>query len=971
MTATEVESLISLPLETVLNATQGVSMIKSLSMNNISSITIIFKNDMELYKCRQMVAEKLQTVQNKLPVNISQPVMLPVMSMMGDILKIGITSKEMSPMDLRTLCDWEIKNKLLSIGGVARVIVMGGEQKQYQVVVDSKSLLKYNLTMDNIATAIEQANSILPGGYYITHDQTFIINANTKVNSIEDLKNSVVASINNTPILLKDLATVKIGSEYKIGDAIINGQPGIEITITKQPFTDTIKTTKAVEEALNSVITLLPKDAHITTLFRQSDFINNSINNVLAALLFGGILVVGIVAIFLNNWRMALISLYAIPLSLISATLIIKLFGGTINTMTLGGLAIACGEVVDDALVDVENIFKKIKMKIALGEKFDYKELILEACNEVRQSVVFATLIVATVFIPVFTLGGVEGKIFTPLGMSYILATLSSLLVAIFVTPAMSAYLLTAKLVIPKRETFIIDFIKTNYENILAKTIYYSNLVVLLSLSLFLIAIILVPFMGQSFLPQFKEPSLIIGATSLPGQSLEATIDMGQALENNLLKSQKVTSISQRAGRAELDDDSAGPYYSEFDCKIPENSLTWEQNVDKIRSTFEKIPGTVFDIGSFIQHRMDDVLSGGTKADIAIKLFGPDLSILRNKANEIAQILKEVKGTCDVRPETQVLVPEVEINFNRTQAARYGISSFEFARNIQNSFYGSVVSNVIEKQKQFPLKIILDQQNRDSIDSVKNTYIDTPDNNRIPLLNIATVSVVEKPNVIIRENVARRIVIQANCKDRDVVSIINDTKKLIRQKVKLPQGYYLDFAGQYKARTEAANVLFFSSILSLILVIVLLRQGLPNWYSTFLVLLNLPLSSIGGILAVYLTSNELSIGSLIGFISLFGISTRNSLLLVSKIDSLITSGYSVRQAVEIGCQQRVIPIIMTALCAALGMLPLAILSGPGRELEHPLAIVIVGGLVSSTSLVLLVIPAIFIIFKKSNKVLVN
>ncbi len=966
LTATEVEALVSLPLESVLNGTEGVTLVKSLSMNGISSITIIFKQNMDIYHCRQLVGEKLQIVQARLPKGTSIPTMLPVMSVMGDILKIGLISNEINPMQLRTLADWEIKNRLASVPGVARVLVMGGSQKQFQVIVSSNALRGFNLSLTQVLAAVEQSNTILPGGYLATADQTYTINATTKISSLADLQNTVVASFNNVPVLLKDVACIKIGADFKIGDAIINGIPGIEITVTKQPKIDTIKITNEVESAFNELKPLLPKDIQIITLFRQSDFIQNSINNVLIALGIGGLLVAIIVSVFLANWRMTIISLTAIPLSLFSATLIIRLFGGTLNTMTLGGLAIAVGEVVDDALVDVENIYKKLKEN-RLSDNPKPSELVIkEACKEVRSSVVFATLIVSTVFIPVFTLGGVEGKIFTPLGFSYILATLSSLIVALLVTPALSMYFLGYIDTLNLKETKLIKIVKSSYRKILSITFKHENLVILAAVILFFCSLCLIPFMGQSFLPEFKEPSLIIGATSLPGQSLEATTRLGSIIEDNLLKYPFVKSISQRAGRAELDDDSAGPYYSEFDCKINDSIMSWSNCVEKIRHKLNNIPGCVFDIGSFIQHRMDDVLSGGTKADIAIKLFGPDLNILRTKSLDIANILKSVKGAVDVRPETQVLIPEISIKLNRTEAARYGISAQEFANNIQVAFSGYVTSQVLENQKQFPLRVLLDEDSRHNLESVKSLFIDTPIGTRIPLASIATIQIKESPNVIIREHVARRIVIQANCQGRDIVSIVDEAKAKIKKNIKLPKGYYIDYAGQYKARIEAAQTLLFSSLLSLILVIVLLRQGLPSWLSTILVLLNLPLSTIGGIIAVSLTGNELSIGSLIGFISLFGISTRNSLLLVSKIDKFMESGHNINESITLGCLDRVTPILMTASTAALGMLPLAIWGGSGRELEHPLAIVIVGGLISSTTLVLIVIPALFKLFLKAK-----
>jgi CzcA family heavy metal efflux pump len=967
MVPEEVETLVSLPLEAVLNGTPGVTMVRSISQTGISSITVVFQYGSDIYQCRQLVNEKIQLVQPRMPRGVGPPMMLPVMSVIGDIFKIGIVSDKTSLMDLRTIADWDIRNRILAVPGVARVLIFGGEQKQFQVIVNPEKLKSFGLTLDTVRQAVANSNVTASGGYLTMPERQLTIRALGRIQNIAQLANSVVATRDGTPILLRHVARVAIAPGFKVGDAIVNGQPGIELVISKQPGANTLEVTRSVQQALKEVQHELPRDAKLITIFRQADFIEKSINNVLFALATGGFLVVLVLLLFLFNWRTSLISLTAIPVSLISAILIIRATGGSINTMTLGGLAIAVGEVVDDAIVDVENVYKRLRENGRSDNPKSTLKVILDACLEVRSSVFYATFIVALVFLPVFTLSGVEGRIFSPLGQSYILATISSLVVALTLTPALCMYFLGRLGKIPTSEPPVVQILRTGYARLLSAVLASPRLVAGCAILLFLLCLSLLPFMGQTFLPEFKEDNLIVAAFGLPGQSLDATSKMGINVEKELLSHFDIVATGQRVGRAEMDDDAGGPNFSEFDIKAREVKRPLEETVIDMRHHLAEIPGTVFDIGSFISHRMDDVLSNGTRAEIAVKIFGPDLATLRSLGTQVAAELKTVRGAVDVRAESQVLIPEVVIRIDRLKASRYGLTADDLSREIETAFSGNIVSQVVDGQRLFGLRVLLDAEARHNFDLVKSTMIDTPVGQRIPLSQVADISINDGPNAVIRENVARRIVVQANTQGRDVVGVVEDAKRKIENGIKLPSNYYIVYAGEYAAQQEASRRLMVVSLLAFVGILILLRQGMPSWTSTVLVLANLPLATIGGILAVAMTGNVLSIGSLIGFISLFGISTRNSLLLVTRIDHLIDEGMPANAAIFNGALDRVTPVLMTATAAALGMLPLAVMGGSGRELEQPLAVVIVGGLFSSTALTLVVIPALFKLFLPKTK----
>jgi CzcA family heavy metal efflux pump len=964
LVAEEVEALVSLPLETALNGTANVALVKAISQPGISVITVIFKYGTDIYLARQLVNEKIQLSLPRLPRIVGPPIMLPVMSVVGDILKIGLTSNTVSLLDLRTIADWDIRNRVLAVPGVARVLVMGGDLKQFLVLVHPDKLKSNNITLDDVRNAVEKANHVSAGGVLVTADQQLPIRGVGRVTDINELADSVIMTRGATPLLLKHVASVSIGPAFRFGDAIINGNRGVYIVVSKQPWADTLEVTRNVQTAINQLQKGLPDGIKVTYIFRQADFIEKSIHNVLSAIFTGGVLVVIILLLFLLNWRTSIISLTAIPLSLLTAIAVIKWTGGSLNTMTLGGLAIAVGEVVDDAIVDVENVYRRLRENKLASHPEPVLRVVYKACREVRSSVVYATFIVALVFLPVFMLSGVEGRIFTPLGFAYIIATLASLLVALTVTPAMCAYLLTTRGAIPSTEPWTVSKLQETYARLLHRVLAKPKAVIFASLAMLIASLCLLPFMGQTFLPEFREDNLIIAATGLAGQSLEATDRMGVALERKLLEHPEVQAVAQRVGRAELDDDAGGPHFSEFDIRLKESNRPLSAILKDLRGHLNEVPGIAFDVGSFIAHRMDDVLSGGTRADIAIKIFGPDLPTLRELASEITTIVKTVPGTVDARPEAQVLMPQVIVSIDRQRAARYGLTAADLSKSIETAFNGNVVSQVLESQRMFGLKVWYDEQSRHNLDLIKATLVDTPSGARVPLSALATIEIGDGSSAVIRENAARRIVVQANAQGRDVVSIVNEIREKINKKVAMPTGYYIVYAGQYEAQQDASRSLFWTSALAFLGILLLLQRGFASWKATLLVISNLPLATIGGIIAVALTGNVISIGSMIGFISLFGISTRNSILLVTHIKSLIESGVSFDEAVFKGSLDRLAPVLMTALAAALGMLPLAVWGGTGRELEQPLAVVIVGGLITSTALTLLVIPALFEVFMR-------
>lgn len=960
----QVEALVSIPLESTLNGMPFVAHVRSISMSGVSVITVIFAYNTNIYQARQMVAERLQMASNRLPVHAKAPTMLPLMAAIGDVLKFGLQADGTSLMELRTLADWEIKNRLLAVPGVARVLVIGGDTREYQVLLNPLKMKSYDVTLQDVTTAVQKSNSIAPGGFLVTPDQQLSIQGVATIDSIDDLAESVVAVRDNAPVLVRHVASVTMQPAFKIGDSMINGEPGVYIYVTKQPGVDVVKLDKDLTSAMSALHQILPRDVKITKVFDQADFIKRSINNVIEAIEFGALLVLVVLSFFLLSWRTSLISLIAIPLSVVTALLALKLTGGSINTMTLGGLAIAVGEVVDDAIIDVENVYRRLRENQVSLNPMPTSTVVYNSCVEVRSAVVHATIIVALVFLPVFTLTGITGSIFSPLGFSYVVAILSSLLVALTITPALCVYFLARHGQLPNRESITVRGVKRVYGAILERVQLRPSLVILSSLLLFVASLMLIPSMGRDLLPQFREDSLIVTIIGRAGESLESTSRIGSSFQSTMLERGDVEATAQWAGRAEMDDMAGGPNFSEIDIQLKPSDESLANVLKDVRFHLNEIPGVMFDVGSFISHRVNEVLSGGTRASVAIKIFGPDLSELRRLATEVADQLEQVKGAVDVRPEPQAEMRRVVITMDRVKASRYGLSAEDFMACVETAFQGRVASKIVEGQRLFDLKIWVESPFRHNIDLISDMLVDTPSGIRVPIDDIAKVEISEGPSVIVRENVTRRIVVQANAANRDVIGLVDEAKARITKNVPLPKGYYIDYAGEYEAHAQASRNLFFTSLITLAAIIFLLRQSLKSWKLTLLVVSNLPMSFIGGLIAVALTGNTLTLGSLIGFISLFGISTRNTILMVSYINNMRDQGISFDDMVFRGALDRVAPVLMTALTAAVGMLPLAIMGGAGRELEQPLAIVIVGGMFSSTFLTLLVIPALYFIFMR-------
>ncbi|MBZ0189078.1 MAG: CusA/CzcA family heavy metal efflux RND transporter [Candidatus Obscuribacterales bacterium] len=961
----EVESLITLPLETVLNGTPNVRLVRSISTTGLSVVTLLFEDGTNVFIARQLVSERIQGIRNQLPSDVDQPFLMPITTAVGDILKIGIIAKDKtSLMDIRTMADWTIRRRIMSVPGVANVVVYGGEEKQYQVLVDPRSLKEYGLTLEQVIEAARGSNRNAPGGYLRTPDQEFLIRGLGRVKNIEDLEKTVITSRNGLPVLLSHVATIQIGPGFKTGDAIVNGSPGVLLSVTKQPWANTLLTTRKVEEALASLKTSMPADLSMVYTFRQADFIETAIKNMLEALFFGALLVIAVLFVFLQNWRTAAISLTAIPLSLLTAIIALKLQGGTINTMTLGGLAIAVGEVVDDAIIDVENVYRRLKENKLSDHSKPAFNVVFDASREIRGSVVYATFIVALVFLPIFSLSGLEGKIFAPLGFSYIVAIVASLMVALTVTPAMCLMLLGQEKELPDQEPFLLKLIKSTYQPLLSFSLKYPRSVLIAATFLFLISLLPLAIIGREFLPAFDESNLIVATNSVPGTSLELTTKTGQSITTHLCTHKSVLAAGQRAGRAKGSDDYGGSNFCEYDIRLRTGDSNPDSLIDHLRKDIADVPGLVVNIGSYISHRMDHVLSG-VNAAIAIKIFGPDLNVLHRTASQVEKVAAGIPGAVDVQIEPIIPIPEIGIKIDRSKAARYGLNISHLTTTIEAAFNGLIVSQIVEQQRTFDLVVRFQPQFKADIDSLSTILIDTPSGARVPLNTVAVIEIGTSPNTIRHENVSRYVVVQANVSEADLGGVIDKLRSQISQQIHLPAGYYIIYGGQFEAQEKATQQLVLLSVLAIVGIFLLLLMAFGNAKAAALVLLNLPLALIGGIWAIVLTGGLLSVGSLLGFITLFGISTRNGIMLVMHFRHLLLEGLSFEESLRTGALDRLSPVLMTALTAALGLLPIAILGGSGRELEQPLAIVILGGMLSSTALTLIVMPALFQCFGRA------
>lgn len=969
----EVESLVTLPLEYALNGTSNLETIRSSSAVGLSVITCIFEPGTDIFRARQLISERLQVARNRLPQGVGDPQMMPISSPVGIILKIALTSDKTPLMDLRTLADWTIRPRLLATPGVAQVVVTGGDVKQYQVIVDPIKLKDYNVTLDDVMEAARLSNRNAGAGFLVTSGQIITIQGQGRVRKLDDIANTVVAVRNGVPVTIRQVANVQIAPGFKIGDASLGETPCVYMTVLKQPWANSLTTTQAVEEALKGLQSALPPDVQITTVFRQADFIETSIHNINTAILQGGALVILVLMLFLFSWRTGLISFTAIPLSLLAAIVVLRQLGGTINTMTLGGLAVAIGELVDDAIVDVENVFRRLRENRLKERPDPVLSVIYHASREVRHSIIYATFIIALVFLPIFALSGLAGRIFAPLGIAYILSILASLVVALTVTPALCYFLLPGAAG-RSEESFTVRWLKRWYRRLLEPLLRHPWKIVASSAVLLIAALAVVPFLGGEFLPEFNEGNLIIRMTALPGTSLEETMRLGRTAMQRLRQVPEVITVAQRAGRAELDEDAFQTNASEIDVKLRPSHRRRDEVLRDVRHQLEAIPGVTFNIKQFISERIEEVLAG-TTGTIAVKIFGPDLPTLRQKASEIRAAMAAVPGVVDLQVEPQIMVPKLFVRFNHDVMAQFGLRSGDLASIIETAFRGSIVSHVFERQQTFGLLVRFDTkangeqelpsqtQAVSSIEVVRQTLIDTPTGGKVPLANLADIKLASGPNVINRENAQRRIVVQANVSGRSLTDVVEQIQQRIAQQVQLPTGYYIEYGGQYEEQVAAERQMLLLGSAAILGIFLLLFLAFRTVREVLLVMANLPLALIGGIAAAALTGGTLSLGSLIGFVAVLGIVVRNGIMLVSHYQYLMRyEGMPFgNELVVRGAMERLSPILMTALTAGLGLLPLALSVGkPGRELEQPMAVVILGGLITSTLLNMIVIPALYL-----------
>jgi CzcA family heavy metal efflux pump len=959
----EVESLITLPIESAVNGTPGVETVRSSSAVSISVVKVIFRWGTDVYQARQLVTERLQQVQEKLPEGVGTPQISPVSSPVGTVVMYAFTAETTPLMEVRRLVDRDVTNRLLAIPGVSQVIAYGGDVRQYQVLVDPARLAAFNVSLQEVTEAAEAANVNAAGGFLTTPDQEMIIRGVGRLESIDQLGESVVTARDGKPVLLRDVAAVQIGAALKRGNGSANGQPAIVMVVNKQPMNDTPTVTRSIERAMEEVKAGLPEDVTVTETFRQENFIEASIENVLGSLRDGIIIVSIILLLFLMNWRTAVITLSAIPLSILIGMLILNAFGQGINTMTLGGLAVAIGSVVDDSIVDMENAYRGLRKNQLAGTPEHPFKVVYDTSVEVRVSVIFSTVIIAVVFAPIFSLTGVEGRIFAPMGIAYLISIFASTFVAMTLSPALCAILL-ANRSLPSDETWVSAFSQRLYRPALDFAIRRAKIVLMVAVASLVASLIVFSSLGRVFLPEFQEPSLVNAMLLYPGVSLEATDQAGLAMQDALKDDPRFTSVQLRSGRAPGDADAGGVNLGHLDVELSaEGMKDREASVEKIREEFARIPGIAPSVGGFISHRMDEVLSG-VRSAIAIKIFGPDLDELRSIGSDVEAAVRDVNGLVDLQLEPQVPIRQVQIQFDRSAAARYGLTVGQISEIVETALNGRVVSQVLEEQQLFDLLIWLKDEARNNLDTIRNLLIDTPTGQKIPLAQVAQIDYGTGPNTINRENVSRLLVVSANVAGRDLGSVVEDVQARVRETVQLPSGYFIQYGGQFESEQRASRNLLVFGGLAIVVISVLMYFAVKSVAGMLMIMINLPLALVGGIFSIALGGGVVSVASLVGFITLFGVATRNGLLLVDNYNNKLNQGMPLRQVIVDGSMERLVAILMTALTSALGMVPLVIGGGAGQEILQPLAVVVLGGLFTSTALTLLVIPALYSLFGK-------
>lgn len=965
MAAEEVEQLVTFPIETAVNGATGVRRVRSSSTTGFSVVWVEFDWGTDIYLARQIVSEKLTVVNEELPENVGNPTLGPQSSILGELLIIGLTSDSTSMLDLRTIADWTIRPRLLSTGGVAQVAVLGGDIKEYQILLHPDRMRHYGVTLAEVMDVTEGMNQNTNGGVIYEYGNEYIVRGVVSTDDVEQMSRAVIKTAGGVPVTLEDIADVRIGAQQpKLGTASEKGKPAVLITVTKQPDTGTIELTGKIEAALADLQENLPADIHVSTdIFRQSRFIESSISNVKSSLYEGAIFVVIVLFLFLANVRTTVISLITLPLSLLISVLTLNWLGMTINTMSLGGLAIAIGSLVDDAIVDVENVWKHLmaNRKLEPEKRLPVLKVIFEASKEVRMPILNSTLIIVVSFVPLFFLSGMEGRMLIPLGVAFITALFASTAVALTLTPVLCSYLLDYKGKgdgLPK-EAFIARWLKKYYKSALEWVLRHKKSVVGGTVALFCVALGLFFTLGHSFLPPFNEGSFTINISSLPGISLEESDRIGRRAEEILMEIPEIQTVARKTGRAELDEHALGVNVSEIEAPFELGERSHAELLEDVRHRLSAITGANIEIGQPISHRIDAMLSG-TQASIAIKLFGDDLNRMFSIGNRIKDLISDVPGIADLNVEQQIERPEIKIIPKREMLARYGITLPDFNRAVTVNMAGMTVSQVYEQGKAFNLVVRADEADRGSVESIRNLMIDDASGNRLPLYYVADVVSSSGPNTINRENVKRKIVISANTSGRDLRSVVNDIRERVSANIALPEGYHIEYGGQFESEQAASRILMLTSLMSIIVIFLLLYMQFKSAAQSGVILLNLPLALIGGVFALVLTTGEVSIPAIIGFISLFGIATRNGMLLISHYNTLRDQGMPLHECIVQGSLDRLNPILMTALTSALALIPLAVHGDlPGNEIQSPMAKVILGGLLTSTFLNGFIIPVMY------------
>lgn len=970
MATEEVEQLVTFPIETSVNGATGVRRVRSSSTTGFSVVWVEFDWDTDIYLARQIVSEKLGVVKESLPENVGNPTLGPQSSILGEMLIIGLTADSTSMLDLRTIADWTIRPRLLSTGGVAQVAVLGGDIKEYQILLSPDRMRHYGVSLSEVMEATRNMNLNANGGVLYEYGNEYIIRGVVSTGDTGQLGKASVKTTGNIPVLLEDIARVQVGAKTpKLGTASERGKPAVLLTVTKQPATSTLELTNKLEESLDDLRKNLPADVKVSTdIFRQSRFIENSIGNVQRSLLEGGIFVVIILFLFLGNVRTTLISLVTLPLAVIISLVTLHYMGLTINTMSLGGLAIAIGSLVDDAIVDVENVFKRLRenKQKPTGERQPVIDVIFHASKEVRMPILNSTLIIVASFVPLFFLSGMEGRMLVPLGIAFIVALVASTVIALTLTPVLCSYLLGREKEDKQlKESFVAVRLKVVYRKALTWVLGKKKLVLGCTIALFLIALGCFFTLGRSFLPPFNEGSLTINVSSLPGISLDESDKMGQRAEELLMTIPEIQTVARKTGRAELDEHALGVNVSEIEAPFELDKRSRSEFMAEVRQKLGTLKGTNIEIGQPISHRIDAMLSG-TQANVAIKLFGDDLNEMYALANRVKDAIAGVEGIADLNVEQQIERPQLTITPKREMIAKYGISLPRFSEFVNASLAGETVSQVYEKGKSFDLTVKVEDESRDKIERISDLMIDTSDGKKVPLNYVADVRSTTGPNTISRENVKRKIVISANIADRDLRSVVNDIQDAVGKSVSLPEGYHIEYGGQFESEQAASRTLLVTSLMAVVVIFLLLFNEFRSAKLSGIILINLPLALIGGVFSLLVTTGEVSIPAIIGFISLFGIATRNGMLLVSHYGHLQEEeGMGVYESVIHGSLDRLNPILMTALTSALALIPLA-LNGdlPGNEIQSPMAKVILGGLLTSTFLNGFVIPIVYLLMKR-------